>query len=227
MDTSFRKTRNVLLFMLAMSFLRTTYAQSTSSNTVIVSDAHFYFPKEWQPQFIMPFLALYYGDESSVGLEHKVGSNVSIGFTYTTWITNSYLLQGFYPAGGPEISGGPDYFKSGGLEERRKYKMIDLYLSYRYNRWQRNKLSAGLGLSYSQGINTYTDSVFYASGTNVPFGVTSHSQKAHYFGVISSISYDYMLFHNRVNIGADLKGRKYFKLYSSELDYCLHVGLNF
>ncbi len=102
---------------------------------------------------------------------------------------------------------------------RHQYKMIDLLLAYRLNVLKRHKISFGIGPSYTWGKNINDDySLVMPAGKDY---------NASYWGVAPAISYDYVFLRNRLSIGMDLRVRKYFGWPSEQIDYGLHLGVNF
>ncbi|HEY9178698.1 MAG TPA: hypothetical protein VIN07_13460 [Flavipsychrobacter sp.] len=113
----------------------------------------------------------------------------------------------------------------GGLEFWRKYKMLDLYLTYKYSiAGSHHLVSPNIGISYAWGIDQYLQWHYY-------YFFEEHSgyewRKNSYYGLISGISYDYLLLNNRINIGIDIRGRFYPERKKAQYDYGLHIGVNF
>jgi hypothetical protein len=196
-------------------------------NSVIFSGTCFYFPKifnrEWR--FIFPLFELHIADQFSAGYERKVYKNWRLGLGYTTWNMVPQLIQYAYP-GGAQVFSGPGYNNVGALEHRRAYKMYDAYAAYKLNGFKKHKVTAGLGASYSWGLNTYIDSIF-VDPTNYEARIITHETNYSYYGLLASLRYDYVTLRNRVNAGFDFKYRKYFGLYACQLDYGVHITFNF
>ena len=102
--------------------------------------------------------------------------------------------------------------------------MFDAFFKYRLKISKKSEVKAGLGLSYTSGINTYYDSLVVTYFERWEY---THQKKEGYLGVVPSLSYDYAIIRNRFSVGADLRYRKYFGLYSAQIDYGVHLGCNF
>ena len=196
------------------------------NNSVILSVTYYYFPKiftSWRPQFIFPDMN--FGNQYSIYYERKVYKKWCIGTGYTTW--NTFLsLSPVFTAYSVQVGGKPNDFRKGALDHRSLYKMYDIYAAYSLNKSKKHKIKIELGTSVTWGLNTYIDT-FWVDPTNYEGHFRFHEEKAQYFGIISSLFYDYPILKNRMSIGANLKYHKYFGLYSSQFDYGFHVGYNF
>lgn len=113
----------------------------------------------------------------------------------------------------------------GELEYRSSYKMLDGYLMLKKPLAKRHILDIGAGVSYCWGVNAYLLS--YIQGTPLDAEIMYESRKADYWGFVPSLSYNYLLFKNRMTVGADLKARYYSERPKAQYDYGLHIGFNF
>lgn len=155
----------------------------------------------------------------------RISRNIQLGVGYATWNTVPALITRTYPTG-QEIPGssGNDTLKKGLLLTRRAYKMIDLYGMYTVKTTKRAEVNLGIGLSYAWGINNYVDTLYrYLHDVYIE----GHDQVDHYWGIVPMASYNYFLWHYRVAVGCDLRWRKYFGFYSSQIDYGYHIIINF
>jgi hypothetical protein len=147
--------------------------------------------------------------------------NWSIAAGYSAWNETKFLnvLPGLAVVGGYE-----PFDKVGSLQWRYSYKMRDVFVCYKYDRFKKHKIKAGVGVSYTQGINEYVDSV---QNSIFEGRIYLHNERHSYWGVVPLLSYDYLCLHRRVGFGADFRVRKYFGIHSTQIDYGAHIALNF
>lgn len=116
----------------------------------------------------------------------------------------------------------------GTLDIRMAYKMIDFNAFYRYAIVSNNHfIKAGVGASYCWGTNIRVEQRMYPIIIGYHGTYRVYSEKAHYWGLVSQLSYDYVFLKNIVNVGIDLRGRYYFGIPRGQYDYGFHVGINF
>lgn len=217
-----KKTFVLLLFSL-LTVLSAVHAKKQYNDNFKLSVSYFYYPHLQPPYWgidgrITQQFGFYY--------QRRVYKHIHINAGFAEWNTLTYKNR--------DINGSPIVIGSYNgatqphqLQWRTFYKMMDLFVTYDYVLAKRHKLSIGMGATYCWGKNTYVDTVYY--NPEPPFDAIMFSkiEPAHYWGMMPVFCYDYMLFNNRAAIGIDLRCRKYFGLYSSQVDYGIHVGVNF
>jgi hypothetical protein len=236
-----RAVKRLLLVALISLIAKGAFAKKDSvsypyrdfGNSIVFSSSYFYFPKvekflgeKFRLKFFipLPYTDFYFADQLSINYERKVYGNWRIGIGYTTWDMNMDLNG--YTYGGVTLLGSPNSGKVGEIEFRKAYKMYDLYANYRMKHLKKHRVAGGIGLSYTWGTNTYIDSIFSPPGSFEQVSI-GHEEKAHYYGILASLRYDYIILHNRANVGADCKYRNYSGLYGYQLEYGFHLGFNF
>lgn len=164
--------------------------------------------------------------------ERRIFNDFFIGVGYTQWYNLNWdnIVRGdnSFPAFLSTLSQNEyQNYKPiiGRLEARFKYKMVDVYVIHKFSiKKSRHLVSPGIGASYSWGQDQYLAWHYY-------YGFESHGgyeyRKAHYYGFIPSLSYDYLLWKNRLNVGADIRVRYYSGRPEAQYDYGIHVGVNF
>ncbi len=158
-----------------------------------------------------------------IDVERKIYKNINAVIGFAKWNQATWFFKNSLPEGHAII--GPDpVFKKGGIEYRKKYKMVDLLVSYKYDKLKRHKIDIGIGPSYYWGINTIIDTI----EINVfeSFMLTS-DHKADYWGIVYMFNYDYLMFKNRLAIGIDVKYRKYTGYRIAQVDYSPHIAFIF
>jgi hypothetical protein len=220
-------------FSFCISFSSFAKKDSTSAkmdfgNSVIVSAYGQFFPKTYKYWSHIPdILSGDFADVFAISYQRKLYKNLGVGIGYAAWNTNKWMLKNVYTDGQAYNDGpinGNIIRERGMVETIEAYKMFDLYVTYKYNILNKHKIEAGAGVSRAWGINTVIDTVYILPFDNY---VIAHEQPASYYGVFAFISYDYLLFHNRVAIGYEFKWRRYFGLYSPQLNYGFNVKFNF
>lgn len=215
----------ILLFLLFINFPSSSSAQNTFNNSLDLSLCNFGYPHLMPLQF---GLEERIADEFAAYYKRKIYKhwNATVGFAeWNTFFDKKDILNT------PSVLGSiqPTDLKVGYLQWRTKYKMIDLFISHEYTLSKRHVFSAGAGPSYCWGQNTYIDT-FYISPFPPPdddVEIISKTKTANYWGAIGVLSYDYLCIYNRMRIGADIRCRKYFGLNYEEIDYGIHLGVNF
>lgn len=147
---------------------------------------------------------------------------VSIGYhQWQRWQNNKYVGQ--YEVEEPYWA----YIKpvKGTFLARRAYKMADMSILYRHGLPKKHTISGGLGVSYCWGENEYVDRLF----ENQPLDqvVYTSFKKVGYWGIVPQLTYDYALLNNHLTVGADIRNRFYVHRTPVQLDYGVHVGVNF
>lgn len=164
---------------------------------------------------------------TQIGLyyERKGYKNLYIGAGYMQW----EALKIFTAAEEVQVDEDPTlpYIPIiGKLESRQAYKMADGYVFYKYNLpTTRHYINVGIGISYCWGTNLYLK--YYKQGTATDREVAYDWREEDYWGLMPVITYDYLLFKNRMNIGLDIKGRYYSGRPKTQYDYGVHIGVNF
>lgn len=212
MKLNYRITRKVFISALFfVSISNHAIAQKDYNNSIKLSFTNFIFPGLGY-EGVDPILA----DQLGIFYEHRVYKHWRLIAGYSMF--NTYETDGLSSAlPGPSVSDFKEYTGQG--TTRHQYKMIDLLLAYRLNVLKRHKISFGIGPSYTWGKNINDDySLVMPAGKDY---------NASYWGVAPAISYDYVFLRNRLSIGMDLRVRKYFGWPSEQIDYGLHLGVNF
>ena len=227
--------RNIVLFFALSSACLPSFGKTDSlnrknenenknknKNTFYVSALGQWFPKLYAYHSKLPAILQYDpADVFGLSYERIVYKNWGIGVGYSLWNPFQSLYDNVYGPDGQEaneLHGKIEPWQERGtLEWISAYKMYDLYVSYRYNELKKHKINAGAGFSYATGKNWVLDTVYF----NPPYDNEwiSHMEQGHYYGLMAFISYDYLCLHNRVAIGYVVKWRKYFDLYSPQLEY--------
>lgn len=229
------KPISVLLFLLLSSIV-ITYAQATDeptenikakkqyNNSIKLLTGDFFTPNATRGEDIRPInqIGIYY--------ERRIYKNLHAGFGYAQWekwnMFTRFGLKEYYTI--PEYKVGSYTPIIGQLDYRSDYKMLDFYGFYKYHlSGRRHYLNIGLGLSYCWGLNFYLE---YMSPphSGINDGQISFLLKnEHYYGLIPSISYDYLLLKNRLNIGLDTRARYYWYRPKPQYDISIHAGVNF
>ncbi len=206
--------------------------EKTYKNTIILENSYFYFPKifdaTWTPSFVLPipYLAqMAWGDQFSVYYERKISQKIKLGGGYTMW--NTFPSLGNYIfRDGPHVISSRNYLGVGAIAYRAKYKMVDVYGTYDCKHLKRHNIALGGGGTYSLGENTIIDSIVSLPGNQWEEYFLYATHRAHYYGVIALLKYNYIIIKNRISIGGSFKFRKYFGLYSSQLDYGVNLAVN-
>lgn len=164
-------------------------------------------------------------DQIGFYYERKVYKNIFFGVGYAQW----EALKLFTPAEEMAINENPISIPYkpvvGKLEYRSSYKMLDGYFFYKYSIGKRHYVEIGLGITYCWGLNAHLKYYIQASPTDAK--AAYEARDAHYWGILPVVSYDYMLWKNRISIGADIKARYYSDRPKAQYDYGLHIGVNF
>ncbi len=152
--------------------------------------------------------------------ERRLNERYSIGYSYESW--GVFPFTGFQS--GIDVQGQRDYQKIGGLKRRTSYYLGDITFSYRYNKFKKDKIMITAGPSLAMGCNVYVNSMHVVNGkTYYNCDYNWESQ----IGLLSRVSYDHLFLKGRVGMGVHIACRKYFGLESVQMDYGMHLGLNF
>ena len=192
---------------------------------MVFSNGYRYVPKVykdyWRFEFFIPFVDLNIGDQYGIDYERRIYKNWRIGIGYFTWNKTTGTFAGSYGF----IEQQPTV--AGSTIGRSKFQMKDLYVGYKYNHFKRHKINIDFGCSYTWGISTVIDSVYWNPDPPYDGIIYRSDRRISYWGIIGKVSYDYLLLHNRVGIGANVEWRKYFDIYSSQIIYGVHTTVNF
>ncbi len=200
-------------------------SQGRFKNAITLLCGNYYFPDlhsfEWN--VIQPF-----SEQFGLSYSRRLNSNFSATICYSKW--NNFLLPNdrMIRARPATISVSNEMTR-GELLRRQLYKSCDASFDYNYVLNKKSQIKIGVGISYTTGVNEYLDSVVRSAVVpDVSFTYT-HKETHSYWGVVPVVSYSYFVFKGRINAGANLKARKYWGLRSSsvEVDYGLHIGVNF
>jgi hypothetical protein len=215
----------ILVIVLSVSFPALAKNDSVTNhknyNTISVIANNYYFPKLYSFQLR---LDRNIADQFGIYYYRKIYRKLGLSIGYSKWndiIISSHTLK---PA---TVKGTSDAFHKGSILYRNKYKMCDLILTYEFTLSKRSRLNYGVGVSYTSGKNTVIDSIYF--NPNPPYDgiIYTQLQNAEYWGIVPVIKYDYLIYNNRISIGADIRCRKYFALYSVQIDYGVHLAFNF
>lgn len=165
---------------------------------------------------------------TQIGLSYnrRVYKNYHIGIAYLQWTPHPLLT----PGDNIKVTTIPVYPYVpviGRMEYRGDYKMIDLYVLYRLGISDNGgqKIDFGIGATHNWGIDGYLKS--YVQGSVLDAEVIYENVKENYWGIMPFISYNYFLLKNKVCLGADVRARFYQKWPQPQIDYGLHIGVNF
>jgi len=210
MKLRFSTLRNLLFIAIFVPICHTAIAQKDCDNSIKLSFTNFIFPGLGY-EGVAPILA----DQLGIYFEHRVYKNWRLIAGYSMF--NTYEADGLpFEQTIPSVSNWNSYYGKG--TTWYQYKMIDLLLAYRLHVLKRHKISFGMGPSYTWGKNISDDFILPS---------VALAYNANYWGIVSALSYDYVFLRNRLSAGLDLKARKYFSRPSEEIEYGLHLGLNF
>lgn len=236
--------RTLLVLFFAISISLPGLAKTDSSahnkkreykNSVMLSIANFSIAgiTPFDKNFIFPpYLADYIANQYGIQIEHKLRKPFSVSIGYNAWNLytsrtdhepdpyTSFLYDRRYVKGSRNID------EIGALRHRYGYKMLDAAVTYRYDKFYRHKFSVGMGLSYTRGTNYYLTQRFFSTTENSYVYYTQKTSKS-YAGMVLPLRYDLLFFKNRLAVGAQANARKYFGLQSLQIDYGVHVSVNF
>lgn len=118
----------------------------------------------------------------------------------------------------------------GQIEFRQKYHHIDLYYTRTLvNIGKRQSVKALGGIAFANGLNVYKDYLYVTlrKGRLHIVDAGYSRKRESYWGGVIGVRYDYMLFGDRVSIGADGLLRSYFGDYHTFFNYRLRAGFHF
>jgi len=195
-----------------------TQQKLDKNNSIIISVSNFSFPK------ILRFrlgISRNLFDQCGIYYERRIYKQFKATIGYSEW--NTLIHEGARPF----VPGYIGLMTIGSFQYRQHYKMADIFLSYKYRKCIRHSIDVGIGASYYWGLNTYIDTIFYNPDPPYDAIEYSKSRKENYWGIVPFVKYDYLLWKNRIGLGADIRLRKYFGLNSAQIDYGIHLSLNF
>lgn len=118
----------------------------------------------------------------------------------------------------------------GKIESRKKYSFIDVSVGYKTKLFKRNYFSTNIGTSFAYGKDTYKESlaVWWPSPDHVVIKnrTIKDVQKLH-IGLNFDFHYDYMIYHNKINLGLNSTLRYFGNKFPLSIFYGIHVGYNF
>lgn len=218
------KKKNAFIALLILSHLQSKAKADSSNhsyaNAVSFCANNFMFPK------ITPFrfsIDRNFADQFGIFYRRNVFNKWSAAVGYYAW--NDLLSKKENPDG-PKIPGILLQTGVGSHLYRLKYRMLDLSIAYS-EAVKKNVFTVGVGASRYWGTNIYIDSIYVnPAPPNDAIFFTKAKQES-YIGLVPFLSYEYLLLNNRFGIGADVRLRKYFQLYSSQVDYGIHISARF
>ncbi|MEO5673963.1 MAG: hypothetical protein ABIQ74_04900 [Chitinophagales bacterium] len=143
--------------------------------------------------------------------------------TSFSWWNNSFLTGQFYGASHKYISDTSEWI--GSLQNRWKYKFVDIDLFYRIVLNKKLILNVGVGPSFTWGVNSYVKGYYYSSG--IPdYVMWFESKNENRIGGNMQIVAKYFLLNNRMDLQAIFK-KSYYPDYFSQFETGLGIGLNF
>jgi hypothetical protein len=193
-------------------------------NSIIFSGTDYAFPGTFRR---LGTLLFWKDDQIAIYYERKVRKHFNIKIGYNEWNTFSW-----YHGNNPPYNTGfvlipeRDTLRVGSILTCNKYKMLEEYTSYMVDITKRHKINVGVGISYTWGLNERLDSITVVPGA-ADYLLTTSLVKAHYWGIVPSIGYDYICLKNRLRLGIDVRYREYFNFYLKTAEYGFHVGFNF
>lgn len=209
------KHKTFILLTVLLSLVRfDAQAQKTYNNSVKLHTASFSIPK-----FKLGDIAALVGGS----YERRLSRNFSASLGYFQW--RRYIRGGFKT----EIAEYPydRHVSRGDIVSRTGYAMVDMSAFYNCNIYkQKHFLKAGTGVSYTWGWNRFVgeqQQYSFFHGWVGPYEI----EKVGYWGVVPQLSYDYVFLKNRMNIGADVRGRYYLHVPNHQYDIGIHAGVNF
>jgi hypothetical protein len=159
--------------------------------------------------------------------ERRINKGFGIALKYSQW-TNQDLMKALerplfrenfiVPGTGEKNDGG------GVLTTYSGYRFFDLSGTYtrELNKWHR--FTFRQGLSYTTGQNEY----IYPTDVFVPtHTLRSELETGKHFGGVTDISYDYLFWKQRINIGINIGVRYYVGLPWINYTGGMHLGFNF
>lgn len=121
------------------------------------------------------------------------------------------------------------YDDVGKLYMRRDYHYWDLGVSYECVRVKKHSLNLKQHISLAHGKDEYVEDIIAYEYPNefhiIHFSVSV--KNAQYWGGVSGLNYNYSLWKERLNVGAEFSLRYYFIDFPFQLNYGLHLGYNF
>ncbi len=172
-------------------------------------------------------------DQRGLYAERVVFKNWGMGIGFSWWNNSRVTMpmdnskyEGSITTDAAVIPGrvdyGPDYRREV-FSHQKSYKMVDWYGYYRYGIGKRHAVKAGLGMSCAWGDDYYGA---LKPGWNSFELVDVMVKTTPHWGVLPMFSYDFNFLRDRLNVGVDLRGRKYSGLNDVRYDAGLHVGVN-
>ncbi len=208
---------SAFLFMITMSY---SIAQNTKTNSLEFVGNNFFIPRILGFQLnINPNIANQFG----VNYTRRISNNVRVLAGYSLW--NNFIFNKLN-VNGPVVKGSTGEWRKGSLEYRSKYKFVDVACVF-HKEYKKSDFALGAGVSYAVGTNTYIDTIVCNPDPPYDGIIYSHYVREGCWGVVPFFSYDYMVIKKCLSLGGDLKIRKYFNLYSSQIDYGIHVKIHF
>lgn len=191
-------------------------------NTVTIFSSNYYMPSNFQGVG----LNMWQSNKIGINYKRKISLKTAIQIGYGQWNNMPwYKLNDKFTT---EFAVLPYHntVKPGNIEIMRAYKSLDILVSHKLFSQSKHYVDAGLGLSYTWGINTVIDSITVFPGYHDAL-IFVHDEPASYYGGVVFVCYNYQCFNNRLALGADLRYRQYRKYLFNALEYGFHIGYNF
>ena len=203
-----------LLLLMAATLAAPAAAQKKNTLQLQLGGAH-YFGVLSQP--ISPW------EQAGLEISRRVGSRFGVYAKYALIIRNKTVDPSI-----PFIMhhGTFDSTSIDQVTERADYFFLDAGLEYRFPLAERHSLSFKAGPSYTYGRNEYRQVHFAIGPWDDVFHATYKYKYEGYWGGTAGLSYDYLLWKERLNIGADF-GARYYHDFPFSVTYGVHTGVNF
>lgn len=177
-------------------------------------------------------------NQFGLSVERRMRKRLYAGVAFAAWNTMRYLDRNYTAAWNYQdpVSDDhygdfrypvaqPHYDEIGAWRFRHAYKMIDLNALYAYDHFKRHRFTGGLGLSFTWGTNIYLDRILYNPVNNIDL-YYFHRETHGYAGVILPFRYDLLFLRGKLATGLQGNVRKYFGIYSVQIDYGVHLNIN-
>lgn len=121
------------------------------------------------------------------------------------------------------------YDDEGKLYNRKDYHYWDLGVRYEMVKIKKHSFNIIQYLSLAHGKDSYVDKIIafeYPNEFHIIYLILE-TKKASYWGGVTGIDYNYHLWNDKVNIGAEVSARYYLNNFPFQLSYGLRIGYNF
>lgn len=197
-----------------------TIAQKQYTDRIQITAGNFIVPQGEGEKMFKPFLR-----NVGISVQKKLTPHFSVGLYYNKWYNWNKLYRFIPSNGNGYYEKGTFYtWKAGDIRARFDYQLIDIIGNYGVQ-YHHHELYAGAGISYATGKNDKITSVYQNPGYH-DILVQSKTERGHYSGLVGQIGYDYLVFHNRINVGVS-GALRYYPALSLQYYANINVGYNF